>query len=699
MSQQPKEPWPQLRQELALLKGPLSEHGAPTYTLHDPVAHRFFRLGWLEMEIISRWRMADMDAIAENIAAKTTLDPTPDDIKIVVDFVRNNALAVPLGPQDSARLSAMKDRQKVSPFMFMVKNYLFLRVPLFKPDRFLARTLPFVRPLFSRASFWFIVLATVLALIFIFRNASFFQRELEVLFSVQGAFMVIVAMSLSKAAHELGHAYAAKLLGLRVPSMGIALMCFYPVLWTDSTEAWKCVDKKDRLLIGLAGVGAELGMAAIAALAWLVLPSGLMREMALTLAGVTWVSTLVINANPFMRYDAYYILSDFFEMPMLQNRAFALGKWYLRKKLLGLKDPIPEPMSPEGLVGCLLYAYGTWIYRFFLFLGIAFLVYHMFFKVLGIVLFLIEIIWFVLLPIFKEIKEWAKRRADARLTPWGVLVMLGLAAFFVPWSPSVMAPAILSSEKSFTFHAPQGAVLRSIPPLPGTAIEIGQTLIELYSPDLDFNLASNQINMRSLEHQIANSGVAQALWSQYAAKREELAGLMAEEESLLIKNRRLAFVAPFSGVVRETAPDLIEGQWVSAKEPLLLILGGRPMLEAMVLEEDLARIKVGDAGIFISSSGTSSFKIKVESIAPGALAELVKPALASLKGGPLPTRQGPSGQLWPERAVYFVRCEVEGLDTPAAALVGQANIHGLRESLAWRWFRWAWHIVIEESGI
>ena len=697
------EPWPLLRQELALFKGPVSSHGAPSYTLHDPVAHRFFRLGWLEMEILSRWLLADPEAIVQDIRRATTLDPTPDDIRNVLLFVRANNLTLSSSPADSGRLLTVAKRQKLTPLMFLVKNYLFLRLPLLNPDRFLERTLPLVRPLFSRTVLWTIVAAALLGLALIARNAAFFKHDLAMLFSVQGAFMILVGMGLSKAVHELGHAYAAKLLGLRVPAMGIALMCFYPMLWTDTTEAWKCARRKDRLLIGLAGVGAELGLAALASLAWLLLPPGLWREMALTLTGVTWLSTVVINANPFMRYDAYYVMSDLFEMPMLQSRSFAMAKWWMRKKLLGLGHPPPEAMSPRAAVLCAIYAYSVWIYRFFLFLGIAFLVYYMFFKALGLVLFLVEIIWFLLWPIVRELREWFRERGNARLTPWGAGLVLVVLGFFIPWRADVVAPAMLDAEKSFTFYPPSGALLHSTPPPAASRFQAGQVLLELASPDLDFKLQAASLARNSLEQQLANAGLAPELWPRYAAQREELTGVMAEEASLAARMERLIFIAPFAGEVRESAADLTAGQWVGPKEPLLLVTGGRAVVEVLVPEQDVFHLAPGSRGVFIAGSGGAggmgALPLKVLSVSPGTVTELGRPALASTKGGPLPVRQGPQGQLWPEQAVYLIRCEVENMERPPAALTGMANLKGERRSLCARAFAFIYTAVIRESGL
>ena len=127
------------------------------------------------------------------------------------------------------------------------------------------------------------------------------------------------------------------------------------------------------------------------------------------LATATWLMTVVINLSPLMRFDGYFMLSDALNVPNLQTRAFVLARWKMREWLFAFGDDKPEHFEPWREKILIFYAFSTWIYRFFLFLGIALIVYHMFFKILGILLFLVEIFAFLLTPVFREMKEWFTR--------------------------------------------------------------------------------------------------------------------------------------------------------------------------------------------------------------------------------------------------------------------------------------------------
>src|SRR5690606_21301466 len=118
----------------------------------------------------------------------------------------------------------------------------------------------------------------------------------------------------------------------------------------------------------------------------------------------------LVNLNPLMRFDGYFLFSDLVRMPNLEARGHAMGRWHLRRLLFGLADPRPEP-GRSWLVG---YAYAIWTYRLFLFLGIALAVYFLFFKALGIVLFLVEIVYFIGAPVFREARKWVDRFPEFR---------------------------------------------------------------------------------------------------------------------------------------------------------------------------------------------------------------------------------------------------------------------------------------------
>lgn len=701
----PSPSWPPLRDELRLSQGPSSEHGAPTWTLHDPAAHRFYRIGWLEFEVLSRWFLGSPEAVRQAICRETTLFPTQETVRAVYDFALRNNLIRASTPADTRRLLEQKEAGSTSLWHKIMHGYLFLRIPLVSPDSWLSAAVHRVGWMFSRRFFALLACLALIGVYLISREWVSFLVHVQSLWSWQQSLMVLFALALAKTVHELGHAFAAKHLGLRVPRMGVALMCFMPVLWTDVSESWKLPGRSERLLIDLSGVGAEILLATAASLLWPLLPPGDAKSAMLTLAGVTWIATLTVNANPFMRYDGYFILSDYWEIPGLQQRAFALARWRLRETLFGFGDPPPEAMRSGTRRKLFLYAYGTWIYRFFLFLGIALLVYHLFFKALGLALMLVELVWFIGLPIYKEIAHWWSRRDAIRYTPQSLrsgLIALGLILFFVtPWHGAVRGTGLLTARHAAVLYAPQPAVVAGVLAAPGQAVDGGQTLLLLASPELEANIEILRRKLETLAKMLAAASLDPELRLSYSRDIQEMQSIASELKGLQQEKERLTILAPFSGVFRDLPAWLVPGVWLPEKTKLGAVTDTEAMVTAYVAEEDIDRLHAGAKGVFYPLSGLfPAVPVAIVSLEQYAVRDIPQIELpATSPGGLLPAKRTPEGYVVPEQALYKVVCKADLPDAPAQALSGVLSFQGERRSFAARLWQAALGVLIRESGL
>lgn len=695
-------PWPELREELRLFSGPAGLGGEPSWTLYDPTAQRFFQLGWLEVEILNRWRLGASEVIAASIAKETTLQPHPALVDAVKKFFTTNDLTTSSLPEDTNRL-AERRRKKQSLILAAMKNYLFIRIPLVKPDAFLTRTAASVAWIFSRRFAFFLFFGALLGFYIVGRQWSEFKDTFASLISFEGGVMAMAAMSVSKVFHELGHAYAAKTLGLRVPSMGLSLMCFAPVLWTDTTEAWKLRDRRERLLIGGAGVYAELSLAVLAALAWPLLPSGALKTAAFLTASSTWILTLAVNINPCMRYDGYYLLSDYWNVPGLQTRSFALAKWRLREWLFGLNAPPPEILSPWDCFKLTAYAFATWIYRFFLFLGIALLVYHLFFKALGIVLMLVELVFFIALPVCKEIMHWTTLRKQLTLNLSLVrsvtLLALGLLFFAFPWHAKVDGPGMLFAERQAFLFAPSGAKIAERRAVNGAQVDEGRLLFHLRSPDLEAQIGLARRKVATQRLKLSFASLDTALRAEMASDWEELERLAEDLGGLLTQREELIINAPFSGVVNDVPAWIQNGLWVADKESLGVLTGGGSLVSVYVSEADWSRVRAGNKGKFYAMGpGWTPTPLTVVMVDARAATEVTHPELASIHGGPLPVHSDAQGKLVPEQAIYRVLCRIDDPNVRNRFLVGRATLEAApRSLLAVVWNNFV-GLLVRESG-
>lgn len=697
---------PPLREELALYPGPSALDGSPTWTLHDPARNQFFRIGWPEFEMLSRWDAGDAATLVERIRGETTLDLEAEDVGDVARFLAGHDLVRSGGAEGTKSLAAKAARLRQHWAMWVLKNYLFLRIPLVRPDRWLDAAYPWIRRVFTPPFRRGVYALALLSLYLVARRWDEYLDTFSYLFSIEGAVDFALTLTLLKVVHELGHAFTAKRYGCRVPSMGVALLVLWPVLYTDVTESWKLASRQQRLAVGMAGMIAELVCAIFATFAWSFLPDGPMRSAAFLVSTTTWVSTLLINLSPFMRFDGYFVFSDWLEMPNLHARAFAFARWWLRERLLGLDDPPPEELPPGRRRFVIGFAVCTWLYRLSLFLGIAALVYHFTIKLLGIGMAAVEIGYFILRPIWTEAAALWKLRGRLRpgrrpLLSAGAVLLL-LLALIVPWRSAVEAPALLRSSREDKVFAPQqGTRIAKLNVHDGDTVAKGAPLIELESPDLMFKLEQARTDIAVLQWQLATQGVAPDLLAHSRVAEHEYEAAYAQYRVFADDAERLHVTAPIAGRVVDVADDLRPGLWIAPKTPLLsVVAAGEAKIEAYVFESDLRRIAVGDEATFYADGGfLSALEARITAIDRANTRLLPEAYLASGFGGGIPVRETRQGELVPERAVYrIVLAPEHGAEAPPRVLRGRLAIKGSAESLAARAWRSVLAVLVRESG-
>ena len=589
---------------------------------------------------------------------------------------------------------------------WLLHHYLFFRVPLIRPDAWLTRWVGVARWFGSAAFGWLTLLALLMGLSHVVRRWDVFSASLVDTFNLEGLLAYGVALFCVKLLHELGHAFTAKHFGCRVPAMGVAFLVMWPVAYTDTNETWRLTNRFERLRVASAGILTELVIAAWATLAWALLPEGGLKSAAFVLATTSWVATLAINASPFMRFDGYFILMDALDMPNLHGRSFAMARWKLREWLFGLGDAPPEHFAPGAARAMIAFAWATWLYRLVLFLGIAVLVYFFFFKLLGIVLFVVEIAWFILWPIRSELREWGKRwpqiRQRGRSRFSVVLVLLLLTLVAVPWPGRISASAVLRPQEAWPVFAPAGAQVQSLPVAHGAPIAAGAPVLTLQLPELTGREQALNVRLEQQRWQAASSGFDEEMRKRWKVAAQNLVTTQAEWQGLQAERSQFLPRAPYAGRFYWTDPDLAVGQWVGKREALGVLVAENSnwRVETWLNEDEVARVQVGQLASFLPDSATGvSLALRVAAIDRDAARILPRQELASALGGHIVTREK-NGQLMPERAVYRVALDVQEMPAEMQAMSwrGRLTIHSESASPGARYLRQILTVLVSESG-
>ncbi|MFJ2458607.1 biotin/lipoyl-binding protein [Pseudomonas neuropathica] len=683
---------PSLRADLQLSPAAPALDGSPRWTLADPVRGRYFKLGTAAMRLLRHWSLGDAEQVLRAANREPGLPLAGTELEQLLEFLRGHDLISALDDQQRASYRLKALAQKQSLWQILLHQYLFFRIPLWRPDAFLNRAWPWLARFGPRLLRYGLPATLALGVFLVARDWQRFIGTFPHLFSLGGALAFGVALFFAKLCHEFGHAFMAKRAGCRVQSMGVAFMVLLPMFYTDVSDAWRVNDRRARLLIGAGGVLAELLLACIALLAWSLLPDGPGRTAAFMLASATWITTLVVNLNPFMRFDGYFLISDFWEVDNLQGRAFALCRWRLREFLLGYGAPAPEPWSPKMQRRLLIWGYGSWLWRAALFFGIALAVYHLFFKVLGIFLMLVELVWFIFLPIMREWRQWWSRREQAhgpRVLLSGLALLGLLLVLIVPWRSSVELPTMLEAGRASALHAPTAARVKAVKVTDGQKVAQGDVLIELESPDLESRLAivrrEIQIQQLLMRRQASRSETA----ADAGIVEQRLAEAVAEYRGLTAQRERLLLRAPQAGNVRDLLPNMTVGRWLSSKDALARVVEDGARLRGYLAEAELWRVKPGASGRFIADDPMHpALAVQLNEIDTNGVAYVDQEALTSDHHGPIAVRRDQQQRAEPVQAQYGARLSVlDTAPTPPQPLRGVVILQGSGESLlgvAWR---------------
>jgi putative peptide zinc metalloprotease protein len=696
---------PPLREELSLHPGPTLGTGEPSHTLEDPVRNQFFRIDWMTFEILKRWSLGNPDDILLSIEAGTPLNIGVEDIAAVLKFLHDNQL---LQPDPLGSVKAMAARHKAAAgtwYTQLLHHYLFFRIPLVRPDRWLTRIAPAFDWIFSVTFARLTMLALVFGGVQIYREWDQFRTTLMDTFTPGGLFTYGLALIGVKCAHELGHAITAKRQGCRVPTMGVAFLVMWPVPYTDTNDVWRLANKHQRQQVAAAGVATELLIAVWSTLAWAVLPDGMLRSIAFPLATTTWLATLAINTSPFMRFDGYFLLSDWLDMPNLHARAFALARWDLRERLFALGEPPPEYVSRRRQWGLILFAWGVWLYRLTLFIGIAVLVYHFFIKLVGIFLFCIEMSWFILRPIANEIAAWRTLwptlKSSRRARRSALLLLSALLVFVVPWPTRIQASGMLRPANVFPIHAPAHAQLASLPFREGDRVNAGQMMMQFAAAENDSRRQALEAQIEQLRWQSQAAGFDAEQRARSGVLREQLATAEAELASLMEDASHYRPVAPFAGTLRDIDPELAPGTWVGRNERLAVLVSDKDEEVSTYLDEDtVRRVAVGDGARFYPDGLEGPFvRLTINGIDQDASHTLPNGMWTTQHGGSVPAREK-QGAWFPDHAVYRVSFSVSGNTGPLAgrAWRGKVVIAGAWEAPGTRFMRSAATLVWREAG-
>ncbi|MBN1772702.1 MAG: hypothetical protein JXB32_15640 [Deltaproteobacteria bacterium] len=324
------------------------------WVVKDPRADRYFRLDERSGRLAQRLdgTRTAAEAAAGDGADEEALDP--EELEELLEDLDG------LGLLEGGVATAAPRPRRSSP--------LFLRLPLGDPNRLLGRLARLAGPLFHPV---FVVvggLAVVVAAVLAVANVAALRADAERLLAWPELLYLWIPALVVIALHETAHGVACRRFGGEVHELGLVLYYFQPCAYCDVTDAWMIADRGRRLWVLGAGPFLEAALWAAAVFVWLAAEPGTpVFWCAAGIAATSGIKTLV-NLNPLIRLDGYYLLSDGLGIPNLRSRAFR----YLWARLRGAEaEPVGRLERAVFLVyapvafafsAALIVWFGVWVY-------------------------------------------------------------------------------------------------------------------------------------------------------------------------------------------------------------------------------------------------------------------------------------------------------------------------------------------------
>ncbi len=473
-------------------------------------------------------------------------------------------------------------------------NVLFPRIPLWDPDSFLQRWLPAVRPLFSKigAIVWVIVVATAISAIA--PHWTDLKEAASNAIDPKNWLWLWAIFVLIKFVHELGHAFACRRFGGECHEMGIMFLVFIPTPYVDASTAWAFPNRWHRMFVGAAGMIVELFVAGILCFCWLTVQDkqSLPAELFYNAMLIASVSTVIFNANPLLRYDGYYILSDFLEIPNLRQKSTEYAMGLIKRHIFRIKPTQPLP-PPGQRVWLLTYAVTSSIYRVFVgFVIILVVAYKI--PVLGMLMAIGGVATWAIVPVFKLGKylmlepELHRKRGRAAAFCGAVAAVVIIAVGLMRFWVDVDAQGIVEADQHEVVHAQVPGFVKTIVAHDGQAMHKNDVILICQDRPLEGQFVGLQAQMRSLQAQLQKATVsdpaqAKIINAAIVAVRDQLDDAQRRIDDLTIR-------APIDGTL--VAPKLtdMDGSYLQRGQEIATVAAMDSLLVKASLDQSDAQL-------------------------------------------------------------------------------------------------------------
>ncbi len=705
--------------------------GISSYVIKDPVALKYHRLQqeqYRTLELLDGVRSLD-EIKSELQRIFPALHFTLPDVQHLITDLHKKGLVYSHRSGQGIEMLKQEIETKRKKRWQAVKNIMYLRLPGWDPEKTLDAIYPFFRWLYQTWAVALAVAFVVSSWILIAVNFDAFYSKLpefHQFFAWPNLAYMYLTLSMAKIIHEFGHGLSCKHFGGECHEMGVMLLVFSPCLYCDVSDSWMLRNKWKRIAIAAAGMYIEIILSAMAIFLWWYSKPGLFNHLCLNVFFVTTVTTVIFNANPLMRFDGYYMMSDFLEIPNLRPKADRMLREKFAWYCLGIESR-PDPFMPEtGRFWFILYAVAAAAYRWFILFGITLFLYTVLkpyglqsigitmavFSLAGIVGNMIYNVYSIITAPRTEPLNYYK--VSATLAIFTVLIVGGL---MIPITWHIEAACLLEPENVKHVYVTIPGHMEELRVKPGQTVKQGQILAVLKNPEIEDQMQQAYVENRVLEESISTyqrmNDQEQLFLAMEKLKTSQKKILELEDQE-----RQLTLFAPIDGVVvapprtdrpahdvtRQELPawhgtplDPRNQKALLEERTHVLSIAPSDKMQAVLVIDQSHRddVKVGDpVELKFDHLPSRTYSAQVETIADRHL-EYAPPALSNKAGGELPTVSDNQGRERLTSIAYQATVRItEDTELMRPGLKGWGKFEIDRRTageLIWRYLRQTFH--------
>ena len=653
---------------------PPGRHGAYTM-IFDPVSEVYFKISPIAYQVITK---LDKDYDLEEFHGKLHrlgIFVSIEELNEMIFFLTSNGLLVPEYGRYEARRAQMKKMKKVPWLMKLASFYVFFKLPPWHPRRFFETIAPYVSFLVSKPMMWVYIIPALLGYLLALRNFGEVRDAFVASLSWSGLVKYFFAIIVLKVIHESSHALAAMRFKCPVREIGVSVIFLYPRLFSNTTDSWK-LPRHQRLLIDAGGLIGEIIFGGIAALCWSYMAPGAGKSTMFYIFAVSTLSTLLVNGNPLIRFDGYYILCDLLNTENLMQRSVEyikqLWRCYFFRVVGPPQDDRPVLMCVFGVAAC--------IYKFLLYTSIILIVYNQFIHVKAVAALMLYSLG--LAPILKEAKSIRamSQKAGGKVNWTFSLITLGVivAILFIPLSWNVVLPGEIKASSSRLVSVIESGYLKSKWPENAVKCQKGDILAELDSPINDLEISRVDAALKEDAVLVDLQQSDRESFGDSLLTLQKMDGNRKVRNEMLRRRSQRQIKADASGFFVPKIFNLSPGYYMPVGLVIGEIVSGQGVIYAYATENEVKVLKKGQKVTVSLPDSPRKMYGKVEIIDP-IPARLKNSSLLQMYGGELavfPDETNP-GEFYSVQSLYRVEIVPEK-DSDAVFFHGRtvrARIH------------------------